>query len=91
MGERVLNCLWCSGLSFSQQSATFVQAIQCFQAKIGLSNESSLRLFGKLGYVETSRSSIFNEATLQLQVSGEVKLYLDKQADTLRLSKYSVP
>lgn len=66
----------------------FLQEITCFQAKIGLSNQSSLSLFSKLGYTESSRSSIFNEATLHLKVTGVVKTLLDKQADKLQTGQY---
>lgn len=42
--------------------------IHKFRAKIGESNEASLYLFKKLGFMETSRSEIFKEATLELPV-----------------------
>lgn len=66
----------------------FLQEITCFQAKIGLSNQSSLGLFRKLGYTEISRSSIFNEATLHLKVNGVVKAELDKQTDKFQVGHY---
>lgn len=40
-----------------------------FQAKIGISNAASLALFRKLGYKEISRSSVFQEATLEMAVN----------------------
>ncbi|KAI8902280.1 GNAT domain-containing protein [Globomyces pollinis-pini] len=39
-------------------------------SKIGFKNQSSLNLFSKFGFVETSRSEIFQEVTLQLQVDS---------------------
>ena len=65
-----------------------LQGICCFQAKIGLNNASSLRLFGKLGYTEVSRSSIFNEATLRLEIAGSVQESLQQQAESLNLGMY---
>ncbi|XP_042973942.1 N-acetyltransferase 9-like protein isoform X1 [Carya illinoinensis] len=40
-----------------------------FRAKIGESNGTSLALFKKLGFKETSYSEIFKEVTLELQVT----------------------
>ncbi len=65
-----------------------MQGITCFQAKIGLGNESSLNLFGKLGYAEISRSRIFNEATLNLQICGHIKALMDEQANKLKIGRY---
>ncbi|KAL2340377.1 hypothetical protein Fmac_008317 [Flemingia macrophylla] len=42
--------------------------ITCFQVKIGESNGASLDLFQKLGFVETSYSSIFKEVRVELEV-----------------------
>ncbi|KAL3145230.1 hypothetical protein ABBQ32_000977 [Trebouxia sp. C0010 RCD-2024] len=64
--------------------------ISCFQAKIGFSNAASLRLFGRLGYVEVSRSQMFKEATLRLEVSGTVREALQQQAEKLQLSIYDI-
>ncbi|XP_027340237.1 N-acetyltransferase 9-like protein [Abrus precatorius] len=43
--------------------------INIFQVKIGESNEASLDLFRKLGFVQTSYSNIFKEVTLELQIT----------------------
>ncbi|XP_042067559.1 N-acetyltransferase 9-like protein isoform X2 [Salvia splendens] len=43
--------------------------IHNFRAKIGLSNEASLRLFKKLGFMETSCSEIFKEVTLEFPIT----------------------
>ncbi|KAL7128530.1 hypothetical protein ABFS83_13G002300 [Erythranthe nasuta] len=47
--------------------------IHIFRAKIGESNESSLNLFKKLGFEETSCSEIFKEITLELPVTESKK------------------
>ncbi|KAM5580442.1 GCN5-related N-acetyltransferase 9 [Rosa sericea] len=43
--------------------------IHIFRVKIGESNGASLSLFQKLGFEETSRSEIFKEVTLELNVT----------------------
>ncbi len=43
--------------------------IRRFEAKIKLDNTPSLALFQKLGFREVSRSQIFEEVTLELDVS----------------------
>ncbi|KAE9588940.1 hypothetical protein Lal_00012633 [Lupinus albus] len=43
--------------------------INVFQVKIGESNEASINLFKKLGFVQTSHSNIFKEVTLEFQVT----------------------
>ncbi|XP_072977279.1 GCN5-related N-acetyltransferase 9 isoform X2 [Typha angustifolia] len=43
--------------------------IQTFRAKIGESNTSSLKLFRKLGFLDSSYSEVFKEVTLELPVT----------------------
>ncbi|MED6221878.1 hypothetical protein PIB30_059012 [Stylosanthes scabra] len=43
--------------------------INVFRVKIGESNEASLNMFKKLGFVQTSYSNIFHEVTLEWKVS----------------------
>ncbi|GAU22926.1 hypothetical protein TSUD_326980 [Trifolium subterraneum] len=43
--------------------------IKTFQVKIGELNVESINLFKKLGFVQTSHSNIFNEVTLELQIT----------------------
>lgn len=38
--------------------------------------------------MEVTRSSIFNEVTLLLEVSGRTKMHLEEQADKLRIEEY---
>ncbi|KAK7333931.1 hypothetical protein VNO80_30712 [Phaseolus coccineus] len=47
--------------------------INIFRTKIGDSNGASLDLFQKLGFVQTSYSSIFKEVTLELQITQPKK------------------
>ena len=47
--------------------------INIFRVKIGESNGASLDLFQKLGFVQTSYSSIFKEVTLELQITQPKK------------------
>lgn len=81
------------GLAFEALTIFMAYAVKylgitCFQAKIGLSNQSSLNLFGKLGYAEISRSKIFNEATMTLQICGHIKAWLNEQAHKLKMGHY---
>mmetsp|Transcript_18579 Transcript_18579/g.56092 ORF Transcript_18579/g.56092 Transcript_18579/m.56092 type:complete len:113 (-) Transcript_18579:1001-1339(-) len=46
--------------------------VKKYRAKIGLSNSASLALFQKLGFQEVSRSSVFQEATLEWPIPDEV-------------------
>ncbi|XP_072982712.1 GCN5-related N-acetyltransferase 9 [Typha latifolia] len=43
--------------------------IQTFRVKIGESNTSSLKLFRKLGFLDSSYSEVFKEVTLELPVT----------------------
>ncbi len=45
-------------------------SVRRYEAKIGLDNAASLRLFERLGFVEVSRSDAFGEATLALDAAG---------------------
>ncbi|QCD79204.1 N-acetyltransferase 9-like protein [Vigna unguiculata] len=47
--------------------------INTFRTKIGDSNGASLDMFKKLGFVQTSYSSIFKEVTLELQMTQPKK------------------
>ncbi|KAI8552138.1 hypothetical protein RHMOL_Rhmol06G0241700 [Rhododendron molle] len=44
-------------------------SIHIFRAKIGESNEASLLMFRRLGFMEVSHSEIFKEVTLELQIT----------------------
>ncbi|KAF3443301.1 hypothetical protein FNV43_RR12983 [Rhamnella rubrinervis] len=66
----------CRGKGLGKESVLMMMAfavenlgIQIFRAKIGESNLASLNMFHKLGFEETSYSEIFQETTLELQVT----------------------
>ncbi|XP_014212001.1 N-acetyltransferase 9-like protein [Copidosoma floridanum] len=45
--------------------------IQKYTAKISMDNQISLKMFNKLGFVETSKSQVFQEVTVEKQVSSD--------------------
>ncbi|CAB3220939.1 unnamed protein product [Arctia plantaginis] len=53
--------------------------LKVFEAKISLSNEISINMFKKLGFQEKSRSEIFQEITLEKEVSMEWIEWLSKE------------
>ncbi|XP_038064267.1 N-acetyltransferase 9-like protein isoform X2 [Patiria miniata] len=59
-----------------------------FVAKIGLQNQPSLSLFKKLGFEEESVSEVFNEVTLQFQVTEKVQDLLSLQTKHMRYRHY---
>ncbi|XP_036330755.1 N-acetyltransferase 9-like protein [Rhagoletis pomonella] len=61
--------------------------IKKFEAKIGVKNEKSLRMFNKMQFMEVARSSVFNEVTLERIVDEEWIKWLDAQV-TLHCEKY---
>ncbi|XP_019641862.1 PREDICTED: N-acetyltransferase 9-like protein [Branchiostoma belcheri] len=58
-----------------------------YMAKIGYSNHGSLSLFHKLGYTEVSRSDVFQEVTLHLPISDDVRTKLEQE--TSHISKHT--
>ena len=66
----------------------YMQGITCFRAKIGLSNHSSFQLFGKLGYTEISRSSIFQEVTLEFPVTPTAKQHFQEHLKHIEFGAY---
>ena len=50
-----------------------LQGVTKYRAKIGEANAASIALFCKLGFVEVSRSSIFQEVTLELAATVEAE------------------
>lgn len=57
-----------------------MQELRNFIAKIGFDNAPSQNLFRKLGFQEQGRSQVFREATFKLEVSEDVKAWLEAQA-----------
>ncbi|XP_066293325.1 alpha/beta-tubulin-N-acetyltransferase 9-like [Branchiostoma lanceolatum] len=58
-----------------------------YVAKIGYSNHSSLSLFHKLGFTEVSRSDVFQEVTLHLPISDNIRTWLGQE--TSHISKHT--
>lgn len=61
--------------------------IKKFEAKIGIKNEISLRMFSKMQFKEVSRSAVFEEVTLIVMVNEEWIKWLDRQV-TLHCESY---
>lgn len=63
--------------------------IKHFQAKIGLDNVASIRMFQKMGFEEISRSTVFNEVTLAVASAQEgLMRYLNDNVIQYNLSNY---
>ncbi|XP_074638464.1 alpha/beta-tubulin-N-acetyltransferase 9-like isoform X2 [Acropora palmata] len=62
--------------------------IKKYEAKIGCGNKASLTLFQKLGFVETSYSDVFNEWTLQLNVTEGIQEWLAEATNHVSVHKY---
>lgn len=65
-----------------------MQDINKFQVKIGETNESSLQLFGKLGFEQVSHSQVFHEITLDLAMTESVHSEYQQIAATLVVGNY---
>ncbi|XP_038064266.1 N-acetyltransferase 9-like protein isoform X1 [Patiria miniata] len=74
-------------LLMMQYGVTKLQ-VSRFVAKIGLQNQPSLSLFKKLGFEEESVSEVFNEVTLQFQVTEKVQDLLSLQTKHMRYRHY---
>ncbi|KAJ8670637.1 hypothetical protein QAD02_001896 [Eretmocerus hayati] len=60
--------------------------LKSFLAKISMNNETSIRMFNKLGFEEVSKSSIFKEITLEKKVNDEWLRWL--KSETLESKWY---
>ena len=56
-----------------------VLEISRFEVKIKMENIASMKMFEKIGFVEESRSDVFQEVTSVLEVTKEVKEFLKVQ------------
>lgn len=61
--------------------------LKIYEAKISLSNNISIQMFKKLGFVERSLSEVFQEVTLERHVTDEWKIWLQKQCE-FKIEKY---
>ncbi|GMN27802.1 hypothetical protein TIFTF001_001814 [Ficus carica] len=80
----------CRGMGLGKESVLMMMAfavknvgIQVFRVKIGESNTPSLNMFQKLGFKEISRSEIFKEVTLELQLTEAKRNELLRLTDTM--------
>lgn len=48
-----------------------LQGVTRFKAKIGDANSASQKLFHSLGYIQTGRSEVFQEITLELAAAAD--------------------
>ena len=65
--------------------------IKQFEAKIKCDNEPSINLFHKLGFIEKSRSEVFNEITFLLEESN-INSYQNKVSPIIsnaKITKYN--
>ncbi|KAM7447569.1 N-acetyltransferase 9 [Porites harrisoni] len=62
--------------------------IQKYEAKIGCSNDASLRLFNKIGFTEVSVSEVFKEVTLEMNVTEAVQQHLAQATSHIHVHKY---
>lgn len=53
--------------------------LKIIEAKISITNNKSIKLFNKLGFLEKSRSEIFNEITLEKIVTEDWLNWLENQ------------
>lgn len=53
--------------------------IKSYLAKIGLDNEKSIQMFGRMGFLEESRSTVFNEITLVRACDSTLIRMLEKE------------
>ncbi|KAL5581717.1 hypothetical protein UlMin_014159 [Ulmus minor] len=80
----------CRGKGLGKESVLMMMAfavedleIHVFRAKIGESNAASLNMFHKLGFEKISYSEIFQEVTLELQVTEAKRGELLRQMDNV--------
>lgn len=62
-------------------------AVDKFEAKIGMDNEKSQRMFKKMQFVEAKRVEVFREITYERKVTPEWCDWLDQQVN-LEIDKY---
>lgn len=63
-------------------------SLKAFEAKIKLNNQVSINMFKKIGFQEVSRSEVFQEVTLVLEMSEEKKAQVFQFAKSFNLQPY---
>lgn len=71
---------WEAMILMLRYGAQFLK-IKTFVVKIGESNEKSLKMFSKMGFEETSRSSVFKEVTLEKHVDDSWIQFLESNGE----------
>lgn len=79
-GKEALYCMMRYGLE--ELKVTHITA------KIGYSNKPSINMFKKIGFKEISKSDIFQEITLELQLNESVKDQIKDSCDSFRIDTY---
>ncbi|CAH1794231.1 unnamed protein product [Owenia fusiformis] len=62
--------------------------VSVYTVKIGFDNNISLNMFTKLGFSEVSKSEVFKEVTLQLDINEDFLKYLDAKTEHLKIVEY---
>ena len=55
--------------------------IDKYEAKIKLDNDASIKMFQKLKFVETSKSEVFQEMTLETEIKGDWIAFLEQNVN----------
>lgn len=66
----------------------WMQGVKGFRAKIGCSNTISLNMFEKLDFREVSRSSVFDEATLECFITESNAAYWTEAGLQLTIQEF---
>ena len=62
--------------------------IDVFEVKIKVENKNSINMFGKLQFIEASRSEVFGEVTFVVKVTNDWIAFLKNTAGQFELKKY---
>lgn len=62
--------------------------IKQFTAKIGQENEASIKMFKKLGFVQTKVTEVFKEVTMELNIDENIASNLKEKLKGLEIKQY---